>query len=88
VIDKNSGNQYAAKFLRYNDNFLKEELMMELEVMALLDHPNITAVIDGYEDKKRLVIVTEMYPFQKSYKNITLKISRRVTALKKKNLHS
>jgi hypothetical protein len=61
--------------------------MMELEVMALLDHPNITAVIDGYEDKKRLVIVSEMYPFQKSYKNIRLRILRRVTALKKKKTY-
>jgi hypothetical protein len=47
VIDKNSGNQYAAKFLRYNDPLLKEELMRELEVMALLDHTNIVQVIDG-----------------------------------------
>ena len=62
VIDKNSGNQYAAKFLRYNDVFVKEELMQELEMMALLDHNNIVQVVDGYEDKKRLAIVMEMYP--------------------------
>lgn len=62
VIDKNSGNQYAAKFLRYNDAFMKEELMQELEILAMLDHPNIISAIDGYEDKKRLVIVSEMYP--------------------------
>ena len=61
VIDKNSGNQYAAKFMRYNDPLMKEELMTELEVMALLDHTNIVQIIDGYEDKKRLAIVTEMY---------------------------
>lgn len=65
VIDKNSGNQYAAKFLRYNDVFVKEELMQELEMLALLDHPNIVQIIDGYEDKKRLAIVMEMYPFRK-----------------------
>jgi len=62
VIDKNSGNQYAAKFLRYNDVFIKEELMQELEMMALLDHNNIVQIVDGYEDKKRLAIVMEMYP--------------------------
>jgi len=60
VIDKNSGNQYAAKFMRYNDPLMKEELMTELEVMALLDHTNIVQIIDGYEDKKRLAIVTEL----------------------------
>jgi len=60
VIDKNSGNQYAAKVMRYNDPLMKEELMTELEVMALLDHSNIVQIIDGYEDKKRLAIVMEM----------------------------
>jgi len=60
VIDKNSGNQYAGKFLRYNDPLMKEELMTELDVMALLDHQNIVQIVDGYEDKKRLAIVTEM----------------------------
>jgi len=60
VIDKNSGNQYATKFMRYNDPLMKEELMTELEVMALLDHTNIVQIIDGYEDKKRLAIVMEM----------------------------
>ena len=60
VIDKNSGNQYAAKFMRYNDPLMKEELMTELETMSLLDHTNIVQIIDGYEDKKRLSIVMEM----------------------------
>ena len=62
VIDKNSGNQYACKFLRFNNPLLKEELQTELEVMTSLDHPNIIQVEDGYEDKKRLAIVMEMYP--------------------------
>ena len=62
VIDKNSGNQYACKFLRFNNPMLKEELQLELEVMASLSHPNIVQVEDGYEDKKRLAIVMEMYP--------------------------
>lgn len=44
VIDKNSGNQYAAKFLRFGDQLVKEELEMELEMMALLDHRHITQV--------------------------------------------
>ena len=30
--------------------------------MSLLDHMNIVQVQDGYEDKKRLAIVMEMYP--------------------------
>jgi len=46
--------------MRYNDPLMKEELMTELEVMALLDHTNIVQIIDGYEDKKRLAIVMEM----------------------------
>ena len=62
VIDKNSGQQYACKFLRFNNPKLKEELQTELEVMAALNHPNIVQVEDGYEDKKRLAIVMEMYP--------------------------
>lgn len=62
MIDKNSGSQYAAKFLRYNDPLAREELAQELEMMSLLDHNNIVQVVDGYEDKKRLVIVMEMYP--------------------------
>ncbi len=62
VIDKNSGSQYAAKFFRYNDPQVKEELMSELDMLALLDHQNIISVVDGYEDKKRLVIIMEMYP--------------------------
>ena len=60
VIDKNSGNQYAAKVMRYNDPLMKEELMTELEVMTMLDHSNIVQIVDGYEDKKRLAIVMEM----------------------------
>ena len=60
VIDKNSGNQYAAKFMRYNDPLMKEQLMNELDVMAMLDHTNVVQIVDGYEDKKRLAIVMEM----------------------------
>ena len=62
VIDKNSGNQYAAKFMRFSDPLVKEELQNELDMMAHLDHQNIVQVLDGYEDKKRLAIVMEMYP--------------------------
>ena len=62
VIDKNSGNQYAAKFMRFSDQLVKEELQNELEIMTLLDHQNIVQVVDGYEDKRRLAIVMEMYP--------------------------
>ena len=32
--------------------------------MSLLDHMNIVQVQDGYEDKKRLAIVMEMYPIR------------------------
>lgn len=60
VIEKNSGYQYAAKFLRYSDPALREELTTELEVMTYLDHHNIAQLQDGYDDKKRLVVVTEM----------------------------
>ncbi|CAD5121391.1 DgyrCDS9913 [Dimorphilus gyrociliatus] len=60
VIEKNSGYQYAAKFLRYSDPALREELTTELEVMTYLDHHNIAQLQDGYDDKKRLVIVTEI----------------------------
>lgn len=63
LIDKNSGNQYAAKFLRYSDPLVREELAQELEMMSLLYHNNIVQVIDGYEDKNRLVVVMEMYPW-------------------------
>lgn len=31
-------------------------------MMTHLDHINIAQVQDGYEDKKRLAIVMEMYP--------------------------
>ena len=36
--------------------------MIELEMMSLLDHTNIVQIVDGYEDKKRLCIVMELYP--------------------------
>ena len=49
--------------MRYSDLVVKDELMRELEMMSLLDHHNIAQVIDGYEDKKRLAIVMEMYLF-------------------------
>ena len=66
VIDKNSGNQYAAKFLRFPDHLVKSELETELEMLTLLDHTGIIQIIDGYEDKKRLIIVMEMYPSNQS----------------------
>lgn len=44
VIDKNSGTQYAAKFLRFADVAVKDELETELAMMALLDHTNIVQV--------------------------------------------
>jgi len=60
VIDKNTGNQYAAKILRFSDPVQKEKLMAELEMMALLDQTNIVQIVDGYEDKKRLILVMEI----------------------------
>ena len=71
VIDKNSGNQYAAKFLRFPDQETKSELETELEMLTLLDHTGIIQVIDGYEDKKRLIIVMEMYPYQTYLHDVT-----------------
>ena len=60
MIDKNSGNQYAAKFLRFGDLNIREILQPELSILSQLDHNNIVQIQDGYEDKKRLVIVMEM----------------------------
>ena len=44
VIDKNSGTQYAAKFLRFGDVTVRDELDAELSVMSQLDHTNIVQV--------------------------------------------
>ena len=44
VIDKNSGTQYAAKFLRFSDVTVRDELDAELSVMSQLDHTNIVQV--------------------------------------------
>ncbi|ESO11845.1 hypothetical protein HELRODRAFT_71418, partial [Helobdella robusta] len=60
VIDKNSGNQYACKFIQYSDLATRDELVQELEILALLDHANVVQVVDGYENKKRLAIVMEI----------------------------
>ena len=60
VIDKNSGSQYACKFMQYENLARRDELGQELEILATLDHPNIIPVIDGYESKKRLAIIMEM----------------------------
>lgn len=43
VIDKNSGTQYACKFLKYTEE-TKSERALELEMMGSLDQQNIIQV--------------------------------------------
>ena len=61
VIDKNFGGQYAAKFLRFGDDETRKELKPELEMLSSLNHQNIVRVVDAYEDRRRFIIVMEMY---------------------------
>lgn len=46
--------------MQYESLARRDELAQELEILAILDHPNVIPVIDGYESKKRLAIIMEM----------------------------
>ena len=65
VTEKNTGLEYAAKFIRVQKSEDKDLFFSELEMLLCQTHPSIVSVHDAYETPRQLIIVMEMYPFKK-----------------------
>ncbi|XP_076459478.1 uncharacterized protein LOC143292788 isoform X2 [Babylonia areolata] len=60
VIEKNSGKEFAAKFIQVRDAVDKEFFRSELDNLRRQNHKNIVPVHDAYETPRQLIIVTEL----------------------------
>ncbi|XP_046556056.1 obscurin-like [Haliotis rubra] len=60
VIEKSTGNVYAAKFVRVRDDTEKDFFRTELETSRMVDHKNILSLHDAYETPKKLIMVNEL----------------------------
>ncbi|XP_074662623.1 protein Obscurin-like [Tubulanus polymorphus] len=60
VVEKSTGVEFAAKFLRARDENQKNELKQEGDVMSLLSHRHVVRLTDAYEMKKNIVLVMEL----------------------------
>jgi calcium-dependent protein kinase len=62
-VTKNStGKSYAMKTIMFN-NITKEmrtELVNEIQIMKMLDHPGVIRLIETFEEKRRLYLVMEL----------------------------
>ncbi|KAL8623451.1 hypothetical protein ACOMHN_061964 [Nucella lapillus] len=60
VIEKNSGKEFAAKFIQVRDTVDKDFFRSELDMLRKQNHKNIVSVHDAYETPRQLIIVTEL----------------------------
>ncbi|CAH1789060.1 unnamed protein product [Owenia fusiformis] len=60
MIEKSTGCEFAAKFLRARNEKMKEELRHEMETLRLCKHRNIVDLVDAYETERRIVLVMEL----------------------------
>ena len=83
VIEKYTGCEFAAKFLRVANDEQKEVLKSEMELLKQMDHKNILAFQDAYDTRNRLVLISERYPYkyyyEYEYEHMTLTGPGRVT---------
>uniref|UniRef100_A0A669E370 non-specific serine/threonine protein kinase n=1 Tax=Oreochromis niloticus TaxID=8128 RepID=A0A669E370_ORENI len=65
-IEKSTGNKYAAKFIKKRltrasrRGVKKEEIAREVDILQQLQHPNIVALHDVYENRTDVVLILEL----------------------------
>lgn len=57
---KRTGQEIAVKSIRKNAQEATEKLKEEIEIMRLLDHPNIARFCESFEDKLRIYLCLEL----------------------------
>ena len=62
VMDKVTGNEYAAKIIPVANEKQRLFFMHELANLRSLDHKGIPRVVDLFQTERQLVIVMELYP--------------------------
>ena len=63
VLDKFTGSQYAAKFIFVCDEHQKRFFRTELNILRWLNQRGVPKVVDAFVTERRIVIITEMYPW-------------------------
>lgn len=60
---QHKGNQmsFAAKFIPLRSR-TRAQAYRERDVLAMLSHPLVTALLDQFETRKTLILVLELYP--------------------------
>uniref|UniRef100_A0A667YFV3 non-specific serine/threonine protein kinase n=1 Tax=Myripristis murdjan TaxID=586833 RepID=A0A667YFV3_9TELE len=65
-IEKSTGNEYAAKFIKKRQSrasrrgVRREEIEREVDILQQIQHPNIVALHDVYENRTDVVLVLEL----------------------------
>ncbi|XP_014191132.1 death-associated protein kinase 2 isoform X2 [Haplochromis burtoni] len=65
-IEKSTGNKYAAKFIKKRlsgasrRGVKREEIAREVDILQQLQHPNIVALHDVYENRTDVVLILEL----------------------------
>ena len=60
--EQDNGQKLAVKIIQKNSvtNFyVWQRIMMEIEIMKMLDHPNIVKFVDAFQTKQDVVIITD-----------------------------
>jgi len=62
VVHRGTGQEFAAKdiVLRRLAKSSRERLLREIEVMKVLDHPNIIKIVAAYRNPSKLIIIMEL----------------------------
>lgn len=66
VVEKATGQEFAAKFIQVRDAADKEFFRTELEALRRVTHSNVVRLHDAYETPRQLIIVMELYPWQRT----------------------
>jgi len=60
VVEKSTGNSFAAKFLSTPSQADKETVKSEIGIMSQLRHPRLINLHDAFEEDDEMVMVYEL----------------------------
>lgn len=63
VIERSTGQEYAAKFIRAQPEADKDFFRLELDALIRQSGPNVEKIHDAYESPQQLILVLDLYPF-------------------------
>ena len=70
-VDKISGKEYAAKFIKKR-MCSQQDVEREVLILRRLKHPNLNFIVDSFENDKNWILVVELLPSGRLFDSIVV----------------